>query len=294
MKQLSSHTESIPQKIPGMVYLYGLCGLMAFSVDQYLNWEFMIRQEKTFTALVIAVPVAGFLCAIAWPAIWISLRRRDIPSAFLFIFIFLSLAMFSLGASINRAGESYDRKIFHLETDNNARLHALQDMKDAKLDWLKKDQAVQDEINKGGCGRVCKDKKANAQEAYFHLQRTKEVVTNLGALTSTDPLAVRLSFLFGFQVNWIQICYPLLLPIGIWLASIGFTGAAFNACHHIPNDSNQFLDNVPLEKKISKWMEQQKNERGYYPTQKEAAQLFGISESTVSRKLAEVKADASD
>lgn len=292
MKQLSSHTESIPQKIPGMVYLYSLCGLMAFSVDQYLNWEFMIKQEKTISALVIAVPVSGFLCAIAWPSIWINFERRNIPSAFLFIFIFLTLALFSLGASINRASESYDRKIFHLETDNNARLQALQDMKEAKLEWVRKDQAVQDELNKGGCGRVCKDKKANAKETYFRLEKAKEHVINLGPSRSTDPLAERLSVLFGFQVNWIQLCYPLFLPIGVWLASIGFTGAAFNELSQIPHNTSQILEDLPLEKRISDWMTQQKRENGRFPTQKEAAQKFGISESTVSRKLAEMKMNA--
>ncbi len=275
-----------------MAFLYGLCGLMAFSVDQVLNWEFMIRQEKTVTALVIAVPVAGFLCAVAWPAIWISLRRRDIPSTFLFVFIFLSLSMFSLGASINRAGESYDRKIFHNENDNHARLQAMQYLKEVKLDWKRKDQAVQVELNKGGCGRICKDKKVSTQEAERRLQIAKERVRKLGLGTAVDPLAYRLASLTSLSKDWIQLVYPLLLPVGIWLASIGFTGAAFNELNWV-KETSEPPDHQPLEIQIADWMVQRERQIGRPPTQKEAAQYFGISESTVSRKLSEMKSNAS-
>ena len=216
------------RSIPIMAYLYGLCGVLAFSVDQYLNWEFMIQQELTITALVIAVPVAGFLSAIAWPSIWFSLSRKETPSAVFFVLIFLFLGLFSLGASINRAGESYDRKIFQFKKDNHARLQALQFLKDAKLDWIRKDQAVQVELNKGGCGRLCTDKKSSAQDADKRLERAKQRVKELGPATSVDPLARRIALLTGMLEKHIQLIYPLLLPIGIWLASIGFTGAAFN------------------------------------------------------------------
>ncbi len=277
---------------PIMAYLHGICGLLAFSVDQVLNWEFMIRQEKTVTALVIAVPISGLLCAIAWPSIWISLRRRDIPSAFFFVFIFLFLALFSLGASINRDFESYDRKIFHLEKDNHARLQALQYLKEAKQDWFRKDQAVLAELNKGGCGRVCNDKTVRAQEAERRLQIAKERVRELGPTTTVDPLAYRIASLTGLPKDWIQLVYPLLLPLGIWLASIGFTGAAFNQINRV-HDEIPSSYRKPLEKQIAEWMTEQQKHIGRYPTQKEAAQYFGISESTVSRKLAEVKADVS-
>lgn len=292
MKQLQQCTEVTSQKIPKMAFLYGLCGLMAFSVDQVLNWEFIIRQEKTVTALVIAVPVAGFLCAVAWPAIWISLRRRDIPSAFLFIFIFLSLATFSLGASINRAGESYDLKILHLEKENNIRKQAMQFMKEAKQDWNKKDLAVQAELNKGGCGRLCLDKKTTAQEAYRRLQEAKERIRKQGPTTSVEPLARRMASVFAISEKWIQLVYPLFLPVGIWLASIGFTGAALNTFNPSKPNKSDIIDQLPLERQITDWMAQQKKLIGRLPTQKEAAQYFGISESTVSRKLAEMKFSA--
>lgn len=252
----------------------------------------MIRQEKSVTALVIAVPVAGLLSAIAWPAIWISLRRSDIPSAFLFIFIFLFLAMFSLGASINRAGESYDLRIFHLEKSNHARLQALQFMKEAKQDWIRKEQTVQAELNKGGCGRLCLDKKTTAQEAYRRLQDAKERVKELGPITSV-PLSRRIAILFTIPEKWIQLAYPLFLPVGVWLSSIGFTGAALNECNCPPPKISELPSHQPLETQISDWMFQQQKLIGRLPTQKEAAQYFGVSESTVSRKLAEVKFNAS-
>ncbi len=109
---------------------------------------------------------------------------------------------------------------------------------------------------------------------------------------SVDPLARRLAWLTGFPEKRIQLIYPLLLPLGIWLTSIGFTGAAFNECNR-EQDKSQPSDRQPLEKQIADWMAEQQKHIGRYPTQKEAAQYFGISESTVSRKLAEVKADAS-
>lgn len=272
-----------------LAFLYGLCGLLAFSVDQTLNWEFMIRQEKTVTALVIAVPVAGLLSAIAWPAIWISLRRRDIPSAFLFVFIFLFLALFSLGASINRAGESYDLRIFHLEKDNHARLQAMQFMKKAKQDWIRKDQTVQAELNKGGCGPVCEDKKTTALEAYKRLQDAKERVKELGPITSVDPLSRRITFLFAIPEKWIQLAYPLFLPVGIWLASIGFIGAALKELNIDTSKNLVQNDVLPLEIQIIEWIENQGKLTGQRPTQREAAQYFKISESKVSRKLAGMK-----
>lgn len=281
------------RSIPIMAYLYGLCGLLAFSVDQYLNWEYMIRQEGTVTALVIAVPVAGFLSAISWPSIWISSKGRDIPSTTFFVFIFIALALFSLGASINRAGESYDHKIFQIKKDNHARLQALQFLKDAKLDWIRKDQAVQAELNKGGCGRLCNDKKATAQKAEKRLERVKQRVRALGPATSVDPLARRIALLTGMPEKHIQLIYPLLLPIVIWLASIGFTGAAFNQINWV-QDKPQQRNNLPIEKRIADWMVQQQRQIGRYPTQKEAAQHFGISESTVSRKLAEMEVGANN
>jgi len=276
-----------------MAYLYGLCGVLAFSVDQYLNWEFMIQQELTITALVIAVPVAGFLSAIAWPSIWFSLSRKETPSSVFFVLIFLFLGLFSLGASINRAGESYDRKIFQIKKDNHARLQSLQFLKDAKLDWIRKDQAVQVELNKGGCGRLCTDKKASAKDAEKRLERAKQRVKKLGPATSVDPLARRIALLTGMLEKHIQLIYPLLLPIGIWLASIGFTGAAFNQINWV-QDKPQQRNNLPIEKRIADWMVQQQRQIGRYPTQKEAAQYFGISESTVSRKLAEMKDGANN
>lgn len=285
----TSHSVPIHRLTPKMAYLYFLCGLLAFSIDQTLNWEFMIRQEKTVTALVIAVPVAGLLCAVAWPAIWISLRRKDLPSAFLFIFIFLFLALFSLGASINRAGESYDLRIFHLKKDNHARLQALQFLKEAKQDWIRKDQTVQAELNKGGCGRVCKDKKTSAEEADKRLQQAKEQVRNLGPSKSVDPLAHRIASLSGLGENWIQLAYPLLLPVGIWLASIGFIGAALKELNIDTSKNLIQNDELPLEIQIVEWIENQRKLTGQRPTQREAAQYFKISESKVSRKLAGMK-----
>ncbi|GJM02864.1 MAG: hypothetical protein DHS20C08_13650 [Rhodomicrobium sp.] len=292
MQPRTATSDQKPSSIPKLAYLYGFCGVLAFTVDQYLNWEFMIRQEQTVTALVIAVPVAGFLSAIAWPSIWISIKGWDILSALFFFLIFTALALFSLGASINRAGESYDRKVFHLQKDNHARLQVLQLLKEAKLDWIRKDNAVQVELDKGGCGRVCKDKKTSVRQAERRLNLAQQSVRKLGPATSVDPLASRLAWLTGFPEKRIQLIYPLLLPIGIWLASIGFTGAAFNELNRLHHVS-QPPDRQPLEKQISNWMAEQQEHIGRYPTQKEAAQHFGISESTVSRKLAEVKFSAS-
>ena len=270
------------------VSIYGFCGLAAYGVDQAMNYEFMIGLEGGVTSLVIAVPIAGLLCCISWPAAWRCLSRGDLLNALMLIGVFASLAAFSLGASINRAGEAYDRNIAATKSSNMPRLIAQQAMVDAKADWTAKDQVVQAEAANGGCGRICVAKKALAEEARQHYEAAKSKVAELGAARSADPMASRLAPLLRVPETWVQMVYPLMLPIGIWLASIAFIGIAADELNRTEPRSKKITKELPLSLQIATYMDKQERLDGQRPTQEEAARHFGISRSTISRQLARV------
>ena len=62
------------------VSIYGFCGLAAYGVDQAMNYELMIGLEGGVTSLVIAVPIAGLLCCISWPAAWRCLSKAALKT----------------------------------------------------------------------------------------------------------------------------------------------------------------------------------------------------------------------
>jgi len=268
--------------------IYVICGLAAYGVDQVMNYEFMIGLEGEVTSLVIAVPIAGLLCCISWPAAWRCLLKGDLPNGFMLFVVFASLAAFSLGASIYRAGEAYDQKLATTKSENVPRIIARRAMDEAKADWRAKDQTVQAEAAKGGCGRVCRAKKTLAKEARGRYELAKIKVAELGALKSTDPMASRLSSLLSVPEDLVQMLYPLTLPIGIWLASIAFIGAAVGEGGQHQPKKKPAPKELPLSLQFASYMDSQERLDGRRPTQEEAARHFGVSRSTISRQLARV------
>lgn len=273
--------------------VYGGCGLAAYVIDQALNYEFMVGLEGGLTSLVIAVPVAGLLCAASWASTSRCILKGDLPNAILLLGVFVSLACFSLGASVYRAGEAYDAKLAATKSQNMPILIARKAMAEAKAEWAAKDQAVQAEMASGGCGRICRDKKTVAKEARARYELAKSRVAKLGALKSTDPMAYRLASILSVPESWVKLAYPLSLPIGIWLASIVFIALAVNefsasalAMKKEPIKSAR--KELPLCIRIQDWMDTQERLDGQRPTQKEAARYFEVSPSTVSRHLARV------
>ena len=271
---------------------YGLCGLIAYSIDQVMNYEFMIGMEGRVTSLVIAVPIAGLLCSVSLAAMNRCLKKRDLPNALLLLVMFFALGAFSLGASIYRAGETYDAKLQNVANANKPILMAQQALDEAKARWRFIERDVQSEVSKGGCGRICRDKKVLALQARQNYETARKTLLTLGTAQSADPMAKRLSSVFNLDEKQIQIIYPLLLPIGIWLASIAFTGMALNE-FEMRGTSIQENDTpkeeLPLSLQIANFMDQQEELDGKRPTQEEAAKHFGVSRSTISRRLAELK-----
>ncbi|MEM7620476.1 MAG: hypothetical protein AAF228_08425 [Pseudomonadota bacterium] len=288
---------------------YGLCGFAAYSIDQFMNYEFMIGLEDRITSLVIAVPIAGLLCSISWAALGQCFKHKDIPNAVLLICVFASLAVFSLGASIYRAGEAYDQRYATIHAQN-AKIYAAENaVSEAKADWQRKQQAVEQEIAQGGCGPVCRDKKTLANEAKQHYETAQSKRAVLGSIHTTDPMAARLASLFGLPVTLVQTIYPMMLPLGIWLASIVFIGLAVNELNVVrakPQESNanpvreitpEPPDQTPepnlkpllFSMQVQRFMQQQEQLDGKRPTHAEAAHHFGVSRSTITRHLAKVK-----
>ena len=270
------------------VGLYGVCGIPAYGIDQIMNYEFMVSLEGGITSLVIAVPIAGLLCCLSWPAAWRCLSKGDLPNGFMLFVVFASLAAFSLGASIYRAGEAYDQKLATTKSENMPRIIAQRAMDEARADWHAKDQAVQAEAANGGCGRVCRAKRILAEEARGRYELAKTKVAELGALKSTDPMASRLAPLLSVPENLVQMLYPLTLPIGIWLASIAFVGASVGEFGQHQPKQEPAPKELPLPLQIAAYMDSQERLDGRRPTQEEAARQFGVSRTTVSRQLARV------
>ncbi len=273
--------------------VYGVCGLAAYSIDQAMNYEFMVGLEGGMTSLVIAVPVAGLLCAAAWASTSRCVVKGGLPNAIMLIAVFVLLAAFSLGASVYRAGEAYDAKLTATKSQNMPILIARKAMDEAKADWAAKDKAVEAELANGGCGPICRDKKAVAAEARARYELAKARAAELGAPKTADPMAHRLASIFSIPESWVQMAFPLSLPIGIWLASVVFIGLAVNelgtsapALKKEPNKADR--KELPLCLRIQDWLDTQERLDGQRPTQKEAALHFRVSPSTVSRHLAKV------
>ncbi len=209
--------------------------------------------------------------------------------------VFASLAAFSLGASVYRAGEAYDAKLAATKSANLPIAIAERTVREAKTDWIAKDNAVQRELARGGCGRICRARKESADDARRLYAAAKMKLAKLGAPRTADPMAARLASVFTISQELIGVFYPLTLPVGIWLASVVFIGLAVNeicgrqigrALPISERKVNVGADaDLPLGLRIRRWMDTQERLDGRRPTQREAAQHFKVSPSTVSRHL---------
>ena len=159
--------------------IFGACGLAAYLTDQFMNFEFMYGLESGITSLVVAVPIAGLLCCVSWGAVWRSLLKGDLPNALLLIIVFASLVAFSLGASIYRAGEAYDRKTQTTASENLPVILARRAVTEAKAEWIAKDMKIERELENGGCGRKCRDRKGLAEDALKRLNAAKASLRGL-------------------------------------------------------------------------------------------------------------------
>lgn len=269
--------------------LYGLCGLVAYACDQWMNFEFMLGLEGQITSLVVAVPIAGLICCLAWPTMLRSTKRGDIANALMLCAVFVCLAAFSLGASVYRAGEAYDAKLAATNSANQPIEIAKRAVADAKANWRAKDQAVQLELSNGGCGPICAAKKEVAAEALKQVATAEQKLASLGIPKTADPLAARIAALLGIQESWVQTLYPLSLPIGIWLASVAFIGLAIKEITSgasAPVTTPAKKPAPSLSDQVKDWMQSQEQLDGKRPSQREAAVRFGVSPSTISRQLA--------
>ena len=264
--------------------IFGACGLAAYLTDQFMNYEFMIGLEGGVTSLVIAVPIAGLLCCVSWGAVWRSLLRGDLPNALLLSIVFISLAAFSLGASVFRAGEAYDKKMQTTASENLPVILARRAVTEAKADWIAKDMKIETELENGGCGRICRDRKGLADDALERLNAAKAKLALLGVARAVDPMASRLADIFNIPEKTVQRYFPLSLPIGIWLASISFAGLTASEFERRPTPHKEVAtDLVPT--RVHTWMAEQQAATGKRPTQAEAAAHFRVSKATISRRL---------
>ncbi len=126
-------------------YIYLLLGIIALAVDLFMNLEFIYSLEKGITSLVIAVFAAALICVFCLPASIKSFASRTasgIIAGIMLLAVFLSLSAFSIGASIYRAGDSYDKNVTEAKTKNLAQSLAEKELDADQKDYTAKNNAV--------------------------------------------------------------------------------------------------------------------------------------------------------
>jgi hypothetical protein len=194
--------------------------------------------------------------------------------------VFCLLAIFSLGASLDRSGNSLDTKISEARSKNipatlakAAHKRALQTLKSAE-------QSAMSECASGR-GRLCRDRETEVKLAREQVLLTETKLASAGSAKSVNSMATRIAKLVSVDAEKVNTYFPLALPFGLWLGGIVFIGVGF-APGATPKEQEPAKD-LPLEYKIKLFIEENK------ASQKEAAEHFGISPSTVSRRLRVVR-----
>ena len=263
-----------------------LIGFGCIVIDQWMNIEFILKAEKAITSLVFAVPVSGIAAVTLFPAMAKAWRLRQPIVIVMATAAWAALAVFSLGASLDRAGSSLDAKVTETKTDNMAYTLAQSDLKTAQADLsIASDYEAKERGT--GCGPKCRAWKAKADDARVRVSDAKRRMLEAGAPKVENSMGVRVASLFpGITENAVSTYYPIALPFGIWLAGLVFTGIGFAPNRIKPTRIT--VENLPLGQQIRIWMDHEQERNGLRPTQTNAAKHFGVHKSTVSRHLKSV------
>lgn len=257
-------------------------GLSCVVIQEIMNVQFMMEAEKGVTPLVVAVPISGVVAAACFPVCRIAWRNKQYIENVLISIVFIALAIFSLGASLDCAGSGLDNKVASVKSQNLPAQLA----RDAHKRALKALSEAQERANtECATGRKtkCADRESELSEARKQVSEAEKALLQTGGAPKAESaMASRIaSIVPGLSEETVLTYYPLALPIGLWLAGIVFIGVGF--APPAPEKRKQEKPDLPFEVKVMVFMEENK------VTQKEAAEHFGVSPATLSRKLKPLK-----
>lgn len=266
--------------------LLALAGAGTFATDQYMNVEYMIGVEGGVTSSVVAVPVAGLACVLAWSYAWNRIFRLDLASGLAALATFGCLCAFSLGASLDRAANSYDDKISRSAAVELEKTIAEAEFRKARADLSAANAAVVAEIDDGGCGKKCRDKKTEVVPIQARYDAAKARYVALGPSRPSDPMAARVAALGVADERQVQTFFPLLLPFGIYFASIAFLGGALTELFRSVTRAPATEDEIASTRlRVIREYERRRAATGRTPTRQEIADALGVHRTTVSRYL---------
>jgi predicted DNA-binding protein (UPF0251 family) len=234
------------------------------------------------TPLVIAVPISGVVAAACFPVCRIAWRNKQYLETFLISIVFVCFAIFSLGASLDCAGAGLDNKVAEAKSKNLPAQLA----NDAHKRALKALSEAQERANtECATGRKtkCADREAELSEARKQVSEAEKALLQTGGVPKAESaMASRVEYIAPtIKQETVLLVHPLTLAIGLWVAGIAFIGVGF--APPAPEKRKEIKPDLPFEVKVMVFMEENK------VTQKEAAEHFGVSPATLSRKLKPLK-----
>ena len=256
-------------------------GLGCFGIDQWMNIDVIRETESWFSPMVWAIPVSGLVSVGAITIASDQLRARQYLIALGIVLVFLVVTAFSLFTSLERVALSLNQKTTGIQSENLGIQRAEAAYQDALQyrDKVRKDKA---EECKSGLGSKCKAQGTLLKEAEQKLlvatkNRPSKVLQSVDV--GTDHLAQMLPFVDKWYIKTYR---PALLPVGLLLGGIFVTAAGLNMITRGSQSAQKEepAEALPIEYQIKLYLENNPGAK-----QKDAAEHFGMSTSTVSRKL---------
>ncbi len=201
-----SQTTPIPySKLTAVSLGAGLIG-----VEIWTNVEFVARSEGWASSPVAMVVAASVGAATALPFAERTAKQRHWFKACGYALFFLLMAVYSVGASVDRIGTVRDRKVDSAKVDN-AKARAARELYEVRKRTAESECTVR--------GSKCRKAEELRDEAL-------KALSEKPAERTVDSMAARISAVMPFaSVEEVELYYPLSLPIALQLG--GFLMLAF-------------------------------------------------------------------
>ena len=131
----------------------------------------------------------------------------------------LAAAVLSGSVVLDRVATTNEARIHKTRSANLPRVEARKALEtaEARLARIEADQSA--ETKDGGCGRVCKGLKKDAEAARQRVAEARTKLVALGAHTAENPAAQVIASLLGVSPLAYQLFTPLALPLWLELAA---------------------------------------------------------------------------
>jgi hypothetical protein len=201
-----SKTTPIPlSKLTAVLLGAGLVG-----VEIWTNVEFVAKSEGLASSPVAMVVAASAGAAAALPFAERAVKQGDWFKASGFVLLFLLMAVYSIGASVDRIGSLRDGKTDSAKVDN-AKVRTAHELYEVRKRTAESECIVR--------GSKCREAERLRDEAL-------KALSEKPAERTVDSMAARISAVLPFaSVEQVELYYPLSLPIALQLG--GFLMLAF-------------------------------------------------------------------